>query len=118
MTIIPPPPAASTWDLEDVFAQTLAVLRLGQGDVDEDRVGRAVTVACSDVDSRVDRLESIAPTPRMVETAIARAVQWYRSKDAPFGVADSWSTDTAGGVNAGGDPLDNVLPDKERWGLA
>lgn len=113
-----PPPAVALWDVEDVAAQALAVLRLDTADVDADRVQQCAVVACSDVDAYVDKLVAAEPTPRMVQTAVARAVQLYRSKDAPFGVADAWSTDTVATEVGGAHVLDQAVPDKTRWGLA
>ena len=114
------PPAAADWDVEEVAAQALAILRLGSGDVDKDRVQRAAVVACGRVDSFVDRATSSDPTPAMVDGAVQATINLYRRKDAPFGVADSWSTDTVP-VDVPGSPIAGaraeIVPDKHRWGV-
>jgi hypothetical protein len=114
------PPAAATWDVEDIVTQALAVLRLGPGDVDEGRVETMAVVACGQVDSLVDSPESIDPTPAMIDSAVQTTIALYRRKDAPFGTADAWSSDAvAVGIPTG--PLAGgraeVLPDKRRWGV-
>jgi len=117
----PPAPATSLWDINDVTDRALTVLRLHSGDVDEPRVGDAALVATGAVDSFVDAAEPFAPSAAMVDAAVQVTVELYRRKDAPFGTANAWSTDTVP-VPVGADSLHGVLmqllPDKERWGVA
>lgn len=116
-----PPPAVNLWDTAAIAASALAVLRFGSGDVDEDRVKAAAVAACGLVDHQVDRLEPITPTATMTDSAVQVTIELYRRKDAPFGTTNAWSQDTVAAVLAGS-PLTGVvgelLPDKERWGLA
>lgn len=115
------PPAANEWVVDDIATAALAVLRLGDPDVDAQRVKDAALVACAQVDHAVDHLEPTLPTPSMIDSAVQVTVELYRRKDAPFGTADAWSVDTVP-VDIPASPLAGVrselLPDKERWGLA
>jgi hypothetical protein len=119
--VIPPAPAVNLWDVQAVAASALAVLRLGSGDVDEGRVEAAAMSACTLIDHDVDRLDPITPTANMNDSAVQVTVELYRRKDGPFGTTDAWSQDTVP-VVLPGSPLTAVLgellPDKQRWGLA
>jgi hypothetical protein len=115
------PPATADWDYEDVAAKALAILRLDGTDIDAGRVSDQAVVACGQVDHDVDKLAAAPPSPAMIDSAVATTIALYRRKDAPFGQADAWSLDTLA-ADVPDSPLAGVrgelLPDRERWGLA
>jgi hypothetical protein len=93
------PPAANPWDLVELSARALDVLRLDAADDDAPRVELAVVEAVALVDAELDlevgyASSSSIPAP-VTGAAVTLAVELYRRKDAPFGVTDSWSPDGA-----------------------
>ena len=117
------PPAANVWDVEDIVARALAVLRMDGTDVDAARVADAVDAALAALDQELDAVDPIDTTarPDLIQSAVERGIEEYRRKDAPFGVADAWSTDTVP-VRISSDRRRStrslVLPHKQRFGMA
>lgn len=94
------PPAPLPWDLPAITAAALDVLRLDPTDQDADRIATAAMVATADVEAELDYETSPWATaadipPAVTWVATVRTVEAYRRKDAPFGLADSFSPDGA-----------------------
>jgi hypothetical protein len=91
-------PAPLPWDVAAIADAALDVLRLDQTDTDADRVTAAAVQATALIDAHIDAdvapWDDPADVPAPVTgAAVNLTVELYRRKDAPFGVADSWSTD-------------------------
>lgn len=115
----PPPPATNLWDVQAIADKALAILRLGQGDVDASRVREAADTAVIKVDEYVDWVEPATPTPDMVTAAVQVTIEIYRHP--PWGVVDAWSQDAVA-FRVSSDPLAGVimtiLGQKARWGIS
>lgn len=119
------PPAALPWDLDEVTASALAVLRLDADDIDAQRVRDAAEAATVLLDQEVDMLNpwaGMSDIPIPVQyAATLLTVELYRRKDAPFGVLNAWSSDEIM-IRVGPDVMRSVrsmvLPFKSRWGVA
>ena len=134
-------PASLPWDLERVAAGALDVLRLDPSDADAARILGHAQVATRRIDQYLD-LEclpdewltipvgmAVPPVPpdfyeippELYEAAINLTIERYRSKDAAFGVLDSWSADGSF-TRISADTLKGVRsligPSKGRWGVA
>jgi hypothetical protein len=115
-------PVANVWDLNEITAQALAVLRLGPGDVDVARIEEAALIATVRLDGYLDAVEAVDTTalPDLVQGAVELNIEVYRTKDAPWGVLDAWSADTIP-VRISSDRLRSirslVIPRKQRWGI-
>jgi len=93
------PPATNPWDVADVAARALAVLRLDPADADAARIDAAALAAVALVDAELDMVTpyasaAVIPAP-VLDAAVNLTVEGYRRKDAPFGLTDSWSADGA-----------------------
>ena len=104
------PPAVAAWDVDQVAARALAILRLEVGDVDESRIRGDAQAACALVDAWVDHCESgTPPTSTMLASAVDATINLYRG-----GVAASFPG-TPG-------PLDGSLSiagrDRQRFGVS
>lgn len=115
-------PVANVWDLNEITAQALAVLRLGPGDVDVACIEEAALVATIRLDPYLDAVEAVDTTtlPDLVQGAVELTIEVYRTKDAPWGVLDAWSADTIP-MRISSDRLRSirslVIPRKQRWGI-
>jgi hypothetical protein len=115
-------PVANVWDLNEITAQALAVLRLGPGDVDVARIEEAALIATVRLDGYLDAVEAVDTTalPDLVQGAVELNIEVYRTKDAPWGVLDAWSADTIP-MRISSDRLRSirslVIPRKQRWGI-
>lgn len=119
------PPAANPWDVDDVSAAALAILRLEPADEDAPEVATSAGVACELVDAELDMAAPFATVddiPAHVHrAAVFLTVEMYRRKDAPFGVLNAWSVDDVM-IRVGPDVMRSVrsilFPSKERFGVA
>ena len=118
---LPVPPATSLWDLDELVAKALAVLRYGAGDVDEPRVRDAAATATEAIDYFLDAPEPLTPTPNMVARAVQCTVEEYQRPGVMWGVVNAWSADQVA-FRISGDPLAGVLmgllPHKQRFGVS
>ena len=116
------PPAANTWDVNDITAQALAVLRMDGTDVDAGRVADSADVAVARLDAYLDSVDPVDTTviPELIQGAVELTVEVYRTKDAPWGVLDAWSADTVP-VRISSDRLRSVrsliIAHKARFGV-
>ena len=116
------PPVANVWDVNDITAQALAVLRMDDTDVDAGRVADAADVATVRLDAYLDAVDPIDTTtmPDVTQAAVELTIEVYRTKDAPWGVLDAWSADTVP-VRISSDRLRSirslVIPRKQRFGV-
>lgn len=116
------PPAVNPWDADALIDRVRSVLRLASGDVDDEALGHAVAEACALIDDELDLVTPFVVIPVLLEgAAVDLAVERYRRKDAPFGVADAWSID-GGLVRLSSDPMKGVrglcAPYKARRGVS
>ena len=115
------PPAANVWDVNDIAQQALDVLRMEGTDVDAGRVTDCAEIATRRIDQALDATVPIdtSTEPPLVQAAVIKTVEEYRTKDAPWGVLDAWSADTVP-VRISSDWLRSVrvliMPYKERFG--
>jgi hypothetical protein len=111
------------WDVDTTKAAVLDILRLGDGDIDEQRIVWLVPVAGQMINQWMDRPAGVqAPDWALypLQTAIETVtVSLYRDKDAPPTTIDGL---LAGSMRpAGLDPLIEVRAKmrgaKQRWGI-
>jgi hypothetical protein len=118
--LFPVPPAINLWDVESIAAKALAVLRLGSGDVDADRVREAAQVACDVCDYFIDAIEPLTPTPNMIARAVQVTCEEYRRPGVAWGIVGAWSQDEVA-FRVSSDPLAGVVmglvPEKQRFGI-
>ena len=109
------------WDVDELAAKALAVLRLGSGDVDVPRVRDAAVTATEAIDYFLDAYEPLEVTPNMFARATQCTVEEYQRPGVMWGVVNAWSADTVA-FRISGDPLAGVLmgllPQKQRFGVA
>lgn len=115
-------PAPLPWELEDIVARALDVLRLDPTDADAERIELAAVEATTLIEQSLDLHESPTTIPApVVGAAVQVTIELYRRKDAPFGVTDAWSVDGSI-VRLSSDPLKGVWPSisryRGRWGVA
>lgn len=117
-----PPDASVWWDVDEITAAALAILRLQSTDVDAGRVRSLVPVVGQAINNRLDAWETAWPTPPPPEPVnqalIYGVVELYRSKDSPPTIADDFTLAT-GYLPV--DPLRPVAtllaPYRRRWGV-
>lgn len=122
----------------EIAAGALEQLRLGNDDIDADRVTSKVGPAFQAIDAYLElrayigRVQYIVGGIRVVayasgdapqlvlEAAVALTVELYRRKDATFGVLNAWSA-SGEAFRIGADHLRGVesmlLPYREGWGI-
>jgi len=123
-------PNPSPWDGDPEYLTTEAqkILHLGSGDPDLPRLARLAYVVTDEVRQFLDEplpfddINQTAPIPDPVTDAcVSVLVEWYRRKDAPFGIVGSWSPDGMA-VRVSSDWLDPVhhalQPYRQRFGVA
>jgi hypothetical protein len=121
-------PAAS-WDGDPLWIteQAADILRLSPSDPDMPRLGRLSLVSIELVKRHLQWLvpfddPTMAPIPEPITDACVNAtVEFYRRKDAPFGITGAWSADGLS-MHISRDWLNSVLyslqPYREAWGIA
>ena len=115
-------PAANIWDLDDISARALAVLRMENTDVDAGRVTDAAEIATQMGDKFLDQPTPIYTTvePMLVQGAVILNVEEYKVPGVSFGIMDAWSADTVP-VRIGSDRLRSVrslwMPFRARFGV-
>jgi hypothetical protein len=117
---ITPPDATVWWDVDEVTAAALAVLRLEAGDVDAARVRALVPTAGEQIAQYVDAVAVPVVIPATWDQAIVDVtVALYRAKDTPPASPD---LAFAGGYTPPVDALSTVRsalrPYRQRWGMA
>jgi hypothetical protein len=121
------PPASAVWyDIDATSAAVLAQLRLEVSDVDESRVRALVPAAAAHIDAYCDRVTPLSgpPPDAMVDAVLQQVtIELYRRKDvALVGATSTWTADAVSDRYGAGDPiaecLAQLLPYKQRWGMA
>ena len=119
------PPAVNPWDIEDIAAQALDVLRLDPSDMDAVRINTKAAEAVMLIDQYLDMDAPYADTTALpapiIGAAVTLTVELYRRKDAPGGITDSWTVDGSF-MRLSADVLKGVRstlrPYKSRFGVA
>lgn len=118
-----PPDQTAWWDAAAVKAGALAVLRLTEGDPDDQRIADLVPVAGWLINDKLDRAAPppAGPVPAPLDQAMVMAtVVLYRGKDAPATTIDGLLAGTLSPSAA--DAVAAVWPlirgSKQRFGVA
>lgn len=119
----PTPAVFDTAVVDRVAELAMEELRLGSTDLDSTRINRKAAVAADLVARHIGWSEPF-PTEwpsTVIDAAITVAVELYRRKDAPFGIAGAWSQDGEV-MRVSADPLAGVkaqlAPYRRAWGIA
>jgi len=109
------------YDVETTFENVLAALRLGEGDVDGERIRQKIPAAAALIDQYLDRSDPLPgppPPPEIQEGLEQATIVLYRRKDTPSNLFPSG--DPATRYDAA-DPLGELyatlLPWKQGWGI-